>query len=187
MPVSKKLIPGYQLRAGSTLERALLLKFLQRTYKEVYPKQDFAHLAITVDQYLSHETPIWWVEIAEQDPPLKKGESKSINFSNDRDDCGSSPLPFASQVSPVGCLWVGNVVDQVKGDRHGHIFMVYVAPKHRRRGIGSALVRHAANWAKQRGDRQITLQVFLNNEPAVNLYEKLGYQPYSLLMQKPLN
>jgi hypothetical protein len=73
MPVSNLLIPGYQLRAGSTLERALLLKFLQRTYKEVYPKQDFAHLAITVDQYLSHETPIWWVEVAEpdreQDPP----------------------------------------------------------------------------------------------------------------------
>jgi ribosomal protein S18 acetylase RimI-like enzyme len=87
----------------------------------------------------------------------------------------------------VGCLWVGNVVDQVTGDRHSHIFMVYVAPKHRRRGIGSALVIHAENWAKQRGDRQITLQVFLNNQPAVNLYEKLGYQPYSLLMHKPLD
>lgn len=173
MPVSKKLIPGYQLRAGSTLERALLLKFLQRTYKEVYPKQDFAHLAITVDQYLSHETPIWWVEIADRD--------------RERDNSGLYPLPFSSQVAPVGCLWVGNVVDQVTGDRHGHIFMVYVAPKHRRRGIGSALVHHAENWAKQRGDRQITLQVFLNNQPAVNLYEKLGYQPYSLLMHKPLH
>jgi ribosomal protein S18 acetylase RimI-like enzyme len=81
---------------------------------------------------------------------------------------------------------VGNVVDQVTGDRHGHIFMVYVNPKHRRQGIGSALLYHAESWARARGDRQITLQVFLKNETAINLYHKLGYQPYSLLMQKPL-
>ena len=46
--MSNLLIPGYELRAGSTLERALLLKFLQRTDKEAYPKQDFSHLAMTV-------------------------------------------------------------------------------------------------------------------------------------------
>jgi len=173
MPVSKLLIPGYQLLAGSTLERALLLKFLQRTYKEVYPKQDFAHLAITVDQYLSHETPIWWVEV--------------VDSQSDRPVDRQFHFPSSSPVAPVGCLWLGNVVDQVKGDRHCHIFMVYVMPKHRRRGIGSALVRHAENWARKRGDRQITLQVFLQNQPAVNLYEKLGYQPYSLMMQKNLD
>ncbi len=170
--MSKKLIPGYQLRAGSTLERALLLKFLQRTYKEAYPKQDFSHLAITVDQYLCHETPIWWVEVAD---PERDGISESQGH-----------FPSSYRRSPVGCLWVGNVVDQVKGDRHSHIFMVYVNPKHRRQGIGSALLNYAESWAKARGDRQITLQVFLTNEVAINLYHKLGYQPYSLLMQKNL-
>lgn len=169
--MSKILIPGYELRAGSTLERALLLKFLQRTYKEAYPKQDFAHLALTVDQYLTPETPIWWVEIAGKNASQKSSSGK---FS-----------PF-SPVLPVGCLWLGNVIDQVTGDRHSHIFMIYVAPKHRRQGIGSALIQHAENWARERGDRQISLQVFLDNQPALNLYQKMGYQPYSLLMQKPL-
>ncbi len=172
MPVSKMLIPGYELRAGSTLERALLLKFLQRTYKEAYPKQDFSHLAMTVDQYLSPETPVWWVEFAAKD--AGRDLSSSREFS-----------PF-SPVLPVGCLWVGNVIDQVKGDRHSHIFMVYVAPKHRRQGIGAALVQQAETWARERGDRQITLQVFLDNQPALNLYQKMGYQPYSLMMRKLL-
>ena len=172
MPVSNLLIPGYQWRAGSSLERALLLKFLQRTYKEVYPKQDFSHLAMTVEQYFCNETPLWWVEVAD---PEGDRISERPDF-----------LPSFSRRSPVGCLWLGNVVDQVKGDRHSHIFMVYVKPNHRRQGIGSALLEKAENWARERGDRQISLQVFLDNENAINLYKKFGYEPYSLLMQKPL-
>lgn len=87
---------------------------------------------------------------------------------------------------PVGCLWLGNAVDQVKGDRHAHIFVLYVAPEHRRRGVGSALMEYAENWARERGDRQMGLQVFLNNPPALNLYQKLGYQSHSVWMLKSL-
>lgn len=87
---------------------------------------------------------------------------------------------------PVGCLWLGNAVDQVKGDRHAHIFVLYVAPEHRRRGLGSALMEYAENWARERGDRQMGLQVFLNNPPALNLYQKLGYQSHSVWMLKSL-
>ena len=59
-------------------------------------------------------------------------------------------------------------------------------PDHRKQGMGSALVQNAEQWAAQRGDRKISLQVFMNNQPALNLYQKLGYQPQSLLMQKIL-
>ncbi len=150
-------IPGYTLRSGTGLDRALLVKFLQRTYQELYPEQDFSHLAQTVEQYFSSKTPVWWVEV----------------------DSGVA-------TAPVGCLWMGNAIDQVSGARHAHIFMLYVAPEHRRRGIGGALVRHAEAWAKERGDRQIGLQVFVANQPALNLYRKLGYETQSLWMLKSL-
>jgi len=155
--MSNNLPKGYQIRVGSTLDRALLVKFMNRTYKEVYQEKDFSHLATTVEQYLSVKTPLWWVDFLEE-------------------VC----------LSPVGCLWVGNAVDQVRGDRLGHIFLLYVAPEHRRRGIGSALVSLAENWARERGDKQISLQVFTTNKPAVNLYEKLGYENQSVLMVKSL-
>ncbi|MDB9512868.1 GNAT family N-acetyltransferase, partial [Kamptonema animale CS-326] len=86
----------------------------------------------------------------------------------------------------IGCLWLGNAIDQVSGDRYAHIFLLYVDPEHRHRGIGSALVSLAENWARERGDLQIGLQVFVTNKPALNLYQKLGYQTHSLSMLKSL-
>jgi ribosomal protein S18 acetylase RimI-like enzyme len=130
---------------------------MQLTYQELYPDQPLAHLAQTVDQYLSKETPLWWVEAE----ALQVGRL-------------------------IACLWLGNAIDQIQGDRHAHVFLLYVAPDHRRQKIGAALMHHAEAWARERGDRQIGLQVFQSNQPALNLYTKLGYEPQSLQMVKPL-
>ncbi|OCQ91123.1 acetyltransferase [Oscillatoriales cyanobacterium USR001] len=171
--VSIELIRGYQLCSGSGLDRAKLLNFLHKTYQELYPDQPLSHLALMVEQYFSNQTPLWWVEWEREKAELG----------------GDFPIPasFSSFHShKVGCLWLGNAIDQISGDRHAHIFLLYVDPEHRQRGIGSALVNCAENWARERGDRQIGLQVFLSNKPAVNLYQKLGYQTHSISMIKSL-
>nr|WP_235355118.1 GNAT family N-acetyltransferase [Aliterella atlantica] len=152
-----QLISGYIVIAGSGLDRALLVKFMQKTYQELFTEQDFSHLSRTVEQYFSRETPLWWVHIEN-----------------------------ANMRSPVACLWVGNAIDQVTGDRHAHIFLLYVAPEHRRKGIAKALMQYLEKWAIARGDRQIGLQVFQTNSNALNLYKQLGYQTQSLWMVKPL-
>ncbi len=54
-------VPGYSLWAGSTLDRATLVKFMERTYAELDPQQPLGHIAATVDRYLSRDTPLWWV------------------------------------------------------------------------------------------------------------------------------
>ena len=166
-----QILPGYRIRSGSTLDRALLVKFMRLTYQDMFPQQDFSHLTQTVGQYLSSQTPLWWVDFVEQ------GE----NNTNKQE---YSPL---SPSSPIGCLWMGNAVDQVSGTRHAHIFLVYVTPQHRRRGVGRALMQYAQDWAKNRGDRQIGLQVFPANAGALNLYHHLGYQTRSLWMIKSLH
>jgi len=171
--MSEQLLPGYYLRVGSGLERALLVKFMQRTYQELFLEQDFSHLARTVEQYFSKETPLWWVE--HQDKATLQQNDESIH-----------PSSFILHPSIVACLWVGNAVNQVQGDRHAHIFLLYVVPEHRRRGIGTALLLYLESWAKARGDRQIGLQVFQSNKNALNLYNQLGYQTQSLWMVKPL-
>ncbi|WP_264308934.1 N-acetyltransferase [[Leptolyngbya] sp. PCC 7376] len=87
----------------------------------------------------------------------------------------------------VGCLWLGTSIDQITGDRHSHIFLIYVLPDYRRQGIGSTLMQTAEEYAKARGDRQITLQVFTVNKIAQTLYENRDFQPHSLLMSKSLS
>lgn len=154
------LLPGYAIEQGSTVDQALLVKFMERTYQEQFPNQNFSHLTRTVEQYFSRDTPLWWV-YDEQDT---KNQHQS----------------------PIGCLWVGNAIDQVRGDRHPHIFLLYVMPEYRHRGIGKALMNYIENWAKQRGYGKIGLQVFQTNTPALDLYHQLGYQEQSLWMVKSL-
>ena len=149
------MIPeGFSLDRGRATDRALLLKFLHRSYREAYPETGFEHLQNTLRSYFTADTPLWWV----------------------RNDAGS----------PIGCLWLGNSIDQISGDRHSHIFLIYVLPEYRRKGIGSALMQTAEDYARERGDRQITLQVFTSNETAQALYNKRSFQSYSLLMSKSL-
>ncbi|NEO97338.1 MAG: GNAT family N-acetyltransferase [Symploca sp. SIO2E9] len=165
--VSSQLLVGYKLQIGSRRQRATLVKFIQLSYQELFPEQDdFSHLAETVEKYFSQETPLWLVNKAE---------------------VATSELPFSSLTQPLACLWMGNAIDQVQGNRHAHIFLLYVMPEYRRQGIGSALMRHAEEWARARGDRQLGLQVFQNNQPALNLYHQLGYQTQSLWMVKNLS
>lgn len=155
--MSEILVSGYTIRSGSTRDRSLLVKFMNRTYRELYPDQDFSHLANTVEQYFSPQTPLWWVQMS-----------------------------GGKNITPIACLWMGTAINQVTGDRISHVFLVYVHPEHRRQGIGAALMNYGEKWTKTRGDRQISLQVFTNNKPALSLYEKLGYQPQSLGLVKQL-
>jgi ribosomal protein S18 acetylase RimI-like enzyme len=145
---------GYQFKKGSSKDTALLVKFMNLTYEELFPEQkDFSHLAKTVQQYFNKNTPLWWVIYGSEN---------------------------------VACLWAGNAFDQEKGDRHAHIFLLYVKPNHRHQGIAKALLEKIQTWAKERGDRQISLMVYQHNQTALNLYEKLGYKPLSFWLVKQL-
>jgi len=167
--VSDQLPSGYHLYQGSGLDRTMLVKFMQQTYREVEPVGDYGHLSQTVEQYFSRETPLWWVGVA------------------DAESMPDSPLPLLGKKNqPIACLWLGSAIDQLRGDRHTHIFLIYVAPDHRRQGIGSALMHQAEAWARARGDRQIGLQVFQSNQVALRLYQMRGFQTQSLWMVKPL-
>jgi len=51
-----------------------------------------------------------------------------------------------------------------------------VAPELRGRGLGEQAMREAVADAEARGDREMVLEVFEQNAPAVALYEKLGFR-----------
>ncbi len=63
-------------------------------------------------------------------------------------------------------------------DRHrGWMIQVYVRPEHRGTGMARALVEHLLDYAKGRVV-QIHLGVWSENEPAIRLYKKLGFEVY---------
>lgn len=152
-------LPGYRLRVGSTRDRATVIKFMERTHSEFAPQQSTGHIAATVDRYLGRDTPLWWVDV---------------------------DAPAGSAASPVGAIWLGQATDQRSGVLHPYVLMLYVAPEHRRRGIATALLAVAHQWAQQQGHGQISLQVFSDNPAAQALYQSLGYYPEAILLKKEL-
>jgi RimJ/RimL family protein N-acetyltransferase len=51
-----------------------------------------------------------------------------------------------------------------------------VAHSHRRRGVGTALLEQAVDWAREVGVSKLELHVFPHNEPALALYESFGFE-----------
>jgi RimJ/RimL family protein N-acetyltransferase len=51
-----------------------------------------------------------------------------------------------------------------------------VSSESRRQGVGSALLEAAVEWARGAGIRKLELHVFPWNEPAIQLYEKFGFE-----------
>jgi RimJ/RimL family protein N-acetyltransferase len=55
-------------------------------------------------------------------------------------------------------------------------FGLLVAAGHRRRGVATALVAAAEEWARVAGIAKLELHVFPHNGPAIALYERLGFE-----------
>jgi RimJ/RimL family protein N-acetyltransferase len=77
-------------------------------------------------------------------------------------------------VAVAGAEIVGSL--QLERSRHGfgEIGMT-VAREWRGRGVGSALLAAAIEWARERGLHKLSLGVFAHNAAAIALYRKFGF------------
>jgi RimJ/RimL family protein N-acetyltransferase len=66
--------------------------------------------------------------------------------------------------------------DPHPASRHVADLGLMVAADHRRRGIGTTLLREAVEWARASAVQKLELHVFPWNEPALALYESFGFE-----------
>jgi len=82
----------------------------------------------------------------------------------------------------IGAILVADAEGEILGFLHlersrhgfGEVAMA-VAPGHRGRGIGTALLAAAIDTARAEGMHKLSLSVFAHNEDAIGLYRKLGF------------
>jgi ribosomal protein S18 acetylase RimI-like enzyme len=81
----------------------------------------------------------------------------------------------ASRVALVGGAAAGICKLAIRGDC-GWIAGIGVAAAHRGQGVGEELMRGVLDVAHERGLDEVWLEVLVQNEPAIRLYEKLGFE-----------
>lgn len=88
---------------------------------------------------------------------------------------------------PVAFLiLLDNLPDEVTLTPQAFVAYMAVDPRHRRQGIGTALLRRAENMARERGLSYLALMVTEQNEAARHTYEAAGYLTERRLLCKPL-
>jgi GNAT superfamily N-acetyltransferase len=85
--------------------------------------------------------------------------------------------PGAAPVGAAAIAWNTNGVNMLEG-RHdlAVLWDIRVRPEHRGQGIGTILLRHAADWARQRGCTQLKIETQNVNVPACRFYASQGCQ-----------
>ena len=89
-------------------------------------------------------------------------------------DDATSGQTSVHQREVVGYMGMWIIVDEA------HITNIAVHPKARRQQIAELAVRQMMLVAKGRGAERMTLEVRKSNEPAIALYEKLGFKSYGI-------
>lgn len=61
-------------------------------------------------------------------------------------------------------------------DHYIGLFDIVTHPHHRNKGYARQVILNILNWGKTNGAKHAYLQVVPNNDPAINLYSKLGFK-----------
>lgn len=89
----------------------------------------------------------------------------------------STDVAAAPTAAPAIAAFIITESDALRG----HILTIDVLDEHRRRGLGSALLRRAEQSLFSRGVRTIELETATDNKTAVAFWQKHGYRTRGLL------
>ncbi|MEX2527920.1 MAG: GNAT family N-acetyltransferase [Gemmatimonadota bacterium] len=98
---------------------------------------------------------------------------------------GADPLGTESP-RPAGLALGESHTDYFTGERHGHLGILAVSEEAEGQGVGQALLAATESWARERGYRFLTLNVFDGNHRARSIYAKAGFRPDAIKYLKEL-
>jgi ribosomal protein S18 acetylase RimI-like enzyme len=85
-----------------------------------------------------------------------------------------------------GFVYVLQQLDYFRQQPHAHVSILTVGAGVEGQGVGRALLEAAEGWARAQGLELITLNVFVGNQRARAVYERIGYAPETLRYVKRL-
>jgi GNAT superfamily N-acetyltransferase len=143
--------------------------------REAVP-EDKAFLVATAEQLAAFGPPPW-----RPGREIVEGEVRTIEAFFDFPPESTTVLVAEStEGDRLGFVYLERALDYFTWAEHGHVGIIAVAPHAEGRGVGGLLMRAGEEWARQRGYRKLTLNVFEGNRHAREVYEHLGYAAETL-------
>jgi ribosomal protein S18 acetylase RimI-like enzyme len=75
---------------------------------------------------------------------------------------------------------IGYCVSTIAADGKGEVDSLYVAPSHRRRGVGNALMGRTMEWFATQSVKSIAVEVLSGNDAAAQFYARYGFAPRTI-------
>ena len=87
---------------------------------------------------------------------------------------GDRSITYVAKDDGVPCAIAAAYLDHENANL-AHLVSMWVAPSHRRLGIGAALAQKIFDWARLKNIPELALLVTSNNGAAIKFYERLGF------------
>jgi ribosomal protein S18 acetylase RimI-like enzyme len=87
---------------------------------------------------------------------------------------GARSVGYLAMDSGSGCGIVAAFLDE-RDPLTAHLISMWVAPTHRRAGIGRSLIAAIDAWARTRGTHALRLMVTSSNQSAIEFYKRNGF------------
>ena len=91
--------------------------------------------------------------------------------------------------TPVGYGLAFDVAEHAfmpEWQRSGYITQFFVAPEHRRQGVGQMMFEHIVQWLASRGITDVQLNVSLDNPVGKLFWRKQGFVPHRVRMKSKI-
>jgi len=129
-----------------------------------------------------------WLDTRDEEPAQRSVDAFAAELAQWWAGRQDSHLAFVARLQPeiVGMAWVALVPRVPRPGAPSRlsadIQSVFVMPKHRGQGIGSALVQAATEHATNLGSLRVMVH---SGRKAVPVYERLGFESSRQLLQRP--
>ncbi|MET3026806.1 GNAT family N-acetyltransferase [Flavobacterium sp. UW10123] len=119
------------------------------------------------------------------DVTLKEGEIFYYSIEDFISDPKSELLviDFNDQIIGCGYAQIRSAKPYQKHEFFGYLGFMYVDPQFRGRGLNNLLINHLKKWVLSQGTTEVRLDVYHDNEAAVNAYKKAGFKPILTTMR----
>jgi GNAT superfamily N-acetyltransferase len=86
-------------------------------------------------------------------------------------------LEERGQIIATGYIQIRPSKQSLSHKMHGYLGFMYVVPEFRGKGLNRLIMDGLIGWGKAQGIEVFYLDVYADNQAAINAYEKLGFKP----------